>query len=138
VGLAEVFYEAGDFAGFARVHRGVFRQVVAELAEQTNVELSAHTATMGDVAVEIETAVNASIRCLQFEDIVRQSLDDAKLRSELLGKLCDHLTENPSMHAGEAAEIASFIENFRQAHRHKVGRGVVTQDTMAGGSVELF
>lgn len=112
-------------------------QVLLSGVEKINAQLSDHASEMGGVASEIERAVGDSIRSLQFEDIVRQALDDARLRGELLRRLAAELHEAS---AGEASpvELLELMRRFRDTHGEKVGRGSVSQTSMDAGSVQLF
>lgn len=108
-----------------------------ENVERVNGVLSDSAGEMGGVAAEIEVAVAASIRSLQFEDIVRQALDDARLRGELLRTLGREMRQAAQQGADPEAML-TLMNDFRQAHAQKVGRGIVSQTSMDAGSIQLF
>ncbi|MDO6387354.1 methyl-accepting chemotaxis protein [Uliginosibacterium sp. 31-12] len=105
--------------------------------EKINHEFTDHAADMGGVAQHIEQAVGDSIRSLQFEDIVRQALDDARLRGELLRQLASELQQAAAQSA-DPEELLVLMQRFRETHGEKVGRGIVSQTSMDAGSVQLF
>ncbi|NSL56403.1 methyl-accepting chemotaxis protein [Uliginosibacterium aquaticum] len=105
--------------------------------EKINSEFTDHAAEMGGVAQHIEQAVGDSIRSLQFEDIVRQALDDARLRGELLRQLASELQRAAALSASPE-ELLVLMQRFRDTHGEKVGRGIVSQTSMDAGSVQLF
>lgn len=112
-------------------------QSLLQNVERVNEEFSDHASDMGGVATQIEQAVGASIRSLQFEDIVRQALDDARLRGELLRKL-GHELQEAAARAERPESLLALMQRFRDTHREKVGRGVVSQTSMSAGSIQLF
>lgn len=112
-------------------------QTLLASVERANSGFTDQAAVMGSVAGRIEQAVGDSIRSLQFEDIVRQALDDARLRAELLRTLGRELQQAASQGAGPDALLAR-MQTFRDAHGEKVGRGIVSQTSMDAGSIQLF
>lgn len=111
-------------------------QVLLEGVEAVNNDLTVHAVSMSEVAQSIEAAVRDSIRSLQFEDIARQALDDARLRGELLRQLAAGLRQAADM--GDVQLLLQVMQRFKTEHAGKVGRGVVTQTSMHAGSVQLF
>lgn len=105
--------------------------------EEMNSQFSQRAVEVGDVAATIEAAVGDSIRSLQFEDIVRQALDDARLRNQLLRDLAA-LLERSGSNGTTPDQLVDLIHQFRDEHSGKVGRGIVSQTTMKAGSVDLF
>ncbi|GAB2887202.1 methyl-accepting chemotaxis protein [Uliginosibacterium flavum] len=105
--------------------------------EAMNSQFADHAVEVGVVAECIEAAVGDSIRSLQFEDIIRQALDDARLRNQLLRDLAA-LLEKSGNNGTTPDQLVGLIHGFRAEHSAKVGRGIVSQTSMKAGSVDLF
>ncbi|MEN3113573.1 methyl-accepting chemotaxis protein [Uliginosibacterium paludis] len=103
--------------------------------EQLNSEFSASANKVGDVASKIGHAVDDSIRSLQFEDIARQALDDARKRAAYLREVGMLLSRQAGDDPDRLREAVQALRaEHEQTHRH----GIVSQTSMQAGSVDLF
>lgn len=103
--------------------------------EQLNDEFSTSANKVGDVATRIGQAVDDSIRSLQFEDIARQALDDARRRASHLRDMGTLLS---SQAGAEPAQLREAVQALRADHQQMHRRGIVSQTSMQAGSVDLF
>lgn len=110
-------------------------QTMLVSVEQLNEEFTTGASNVGEVASRIGQAVDDSVRSLQFEDIVRQALDDARQRAANLRELLDILHNQADAGPGHLSEA---LAGMRERHAATQRRGIVSQTTMQAGSIDLF
>lgn len=104
--------------------------------ERLNDEFAASATCVGEVAGRIGQAVDDSIRSLQFEDIARQALDDARQRTSNLSEMAEILGND-----GEKPDPQALVQELqvlRATHSSQQRRGIVSQTSMQAGSIDLF
>ncbi len=110
-------------------------------AEQHNEFLSEQIVKLSDLCENINDDVSHAVRCLQFEDLVTQSMSAAEVHLKrlntlelMLERIVD-LSVSPNSEALAALQddMAAFTESKANA-----GEKAVAQNSMAGGEVELF
>jgi len=110
-------------------------------AENVRGELHEALARLAPLGEELEQAVSAAVRALQFEDICSQALDSADVSLSRLQRLGDQLralrAENltPEQTARQVDALRSQID---ETHKAVTAPRRVTQTSMDAGSVELF
>ena len=112
-----------------------------KLSQEHNLYVAEQIGRLGDVSDLITADVGNAVRCLQFEDMVTQSMAAAEQHLQrlneletLLGRLVD-LSLAPEMEALSAfkADLEAFAGNRIESHSK-----AVAQDSLDGGEVELF
>lgn len=103
--------------------------------EQLNEEFTSGASAVGEVAGRISQAVADSVRSLQFEDIVRQALDDARLRAANLREVVGVLQEEADAGSQQLCEAMNRLRERQDASQR---RGIVSQTSMQAGSIDLF
>lgn len=111
-------------------------------AEEHNVFLSKQIARLNQIAEHINADVNKAVRCLQFEDLVTQSMGTALSHLERLQQLesiMEHMIDGIA--AGQHSEGIQTLRTELAAlrtSRIESSQKAVRQDSMDGGEVELF
>lgn len=112
-----------------------------EQAEQHNLFLSEQIGRLGSISENMNADVGNAVRCLQFEDLVTQSMGAAELHLQRLNELelmLERLVDLAvSPDADKLACLRDDLENFADSHVATSDKAVV-QQSMAGGEVELF
>lgn len=112
-----------------------------EQAEEHNEFLSSQINSLTAISDQINRDVGDAVRCLQFEDLVTQSMGAAEIHLQRLNTL-EQLVERMVDLAADPREqhIQSLKEDLEafSASRINSEEKAVGQDSMAGGEVELF
>lgn len=103
--------------------------------ERLNNEFATSATCVGEVASRIGQAVDDSIRSLQFEDIARQALDGARLRTANLHEMANVLRSEGEV---DPQALLHALQSLRAVQRSQQRRGIVSQTSMQAGSVDLF
>jgi len=103
--------------------------------ERLNNEFATSATCVGEVASRIGQAVDDSIRSLQFEDIARQALDGARLRTANLHEMANALRSEGEV---DPQALLHALQSLRAVQRSQQRRGIVSQTSMQAGSVDLF
>jgi methyl-accepting chemotaxis protein len=103
--------------------------------ERLNNEFATSATCVGEVASRIGQAVDDSIRSLQFEDIARQALDGASLRTANLHEMANVLRSEGEV---DPQALLHALQSLRAVHRSQQRHGIVSQTSMQAGSVDLF
>lgn len=103
--------------------------------ERLNNEFATSATCVGEVASRIGQAVDDSIRSLQFEDIARQALDGARLRTANLHEMANVLRSEGEV---DPQALLHALQSLRAVHRSQQRHGIVSQTSMQAGSVDLF
>ena len=99
---------------------------------------------IGDLAVitdQVSTDVGVAVRCMQFEDIVTQSMAAAETHLQRLDAV-EHLLERhiDALVRPDVESAAALLQDVRALVASHAGNGhkPVTQNSMSGGDIELF
>ena len=110
-------------------------------AEEHNVFIAEQIGYLSEISDAITKDVANAVRCLQFEDLVTQSMGAAESHLQrlnelecMLERLVD-LSVNPD--ADKLASLKDDIHAFSESKMSSDSKAVV-QDSMDGGDVELF
>lgn len=114
---------------------------VLEDAEEMNRSFSVRAAEVSGIADELSGVIADTVRSLQFEDIVRQTLDQARRHVGLLQAVGAELrqaamADPPAVQQVQALRQA--IVRFRDEQGGLVDHSAVRQTSMGAGEVELF
>lgn len=108
-----------------------------------NEYMSEKVVCVSDVVTQINQAVGKAVRCLQFEDICRQTLDAADLHIRHLAEVSEKIDEIVSTEI-DNNDIQNFLivlqENIHQQIEkwEQEGGKAVLQESMDEGEVEMF
>lgn len=96
---------------------------------------------MGVVVERLRENVNAALRLLQFEDIVRQVLERADKRIAFLDRFASELRQLPLAQRDETGEQVDAAKHRLETLRNEVAAAAhraVSQQSMDAGELELF
>lgn len=115
---------------------------VLENSEEINRSFTARAAEVSGIADELAGVIADTVRSLQFEDIVRQTHDQACRHMTLLQSVGERLHQIATT---EGVPTARRVQDLREAlaahrteHEVMVTNGAVRQTSMGAGEVELF
>jgi methyl-accepting chemotaxis protein len=112
-----------------------------EEAEQYNEFLAAQIGSLGTISDQINEDVGNAVRCLQFEDLVTQSMAAAEQHLERLNEVEQMVERMVDLSSSPdeqrllslKQDMEAFIESRISSEDKAVG-----QESMTGGDVELF
>ena len=114
---------------------------VLEKNEQYNLMVQERVGILSGISDSIKNNTGDAVRCLQFEDIVTQSMAAAERHLHRLTGLGDMLGRMVELTAdSDAEEISSFKEEIQAFSASKINGNekAVVQQSMNSGAVELF
>jgi methyl-accepting chemotaxis protein len=110
-------------------------------AEEYNVFVAEQIGHLGSISDSITADVGNAVRCLQFEDMVTQSMGAAEkhlLRLNELELMLERLVDlSVKPEAEKLATLKSDIDAFTASKIHINDKAVI-QDSLDGGDIELF
>lgn len=114
---------------------------VLEDAESMNRGFADRASEVSVISVELSRVIGDTVRSLQFEDIVRQSLDEARAHIDLLAGLGQALRHTSAQAGSDEAHLEALrhtISRFRAEHSELVDGRAVKQTSMKAGDIQLF
>jgi len=110
-------------------------------AEEHNAFLSGQIGQLGEISEQINADVGDAVRCLQFEDLVTQSMSAAETHLTRLNELEQIVERMVDLAASPEAQGLQSLKNDMGAFvagRIDGSDKAVGQQSMAGGEIELF
>ncbi|MFQ5644726.1 MAG: methyl-accepting chemotaxis protein [Thiogranum sp.] len=110
-------------------------------SEEYNLFVAERIADLGSISDSITSDVGNAVRCLQFEDLVTQSMGAAETHLQRLNEM-EHMLErlvdlSTAPDPEKLAALKHDMDAFAAGRIHS-GDKAVAQDSLAGGDVELF
>jgi len=112
-----------------------------KLSEEHNLFVSEQIGRLGEISDSINTDVGNAVRCLQFEDMVTQSMAAAELHLQRLNELEILLERVVDLSVAPEMKSLSALKGDMDAFagsRIDGNSKAVAQDSLDGGEVELF
>lgn len=120
--------------------QGRVKQILEEV-ENNNHQVTRQLEQMSEITGKVSTEVDAAVRSLQFEDLLRQLNERIDGRVRVLENGFDAVVDaaDQSVRNYSAEKIVEQLESARdKIHQSSKDRVSVHQETMDGGDVELF